>query len=159
MPALFEKLGALAANVFSSIRETGQSLVEAINFWRPRTEGVSLADVESEYGRVKVSEGQRDILALVDSNTVIPRSLHDPAPMNFKREFTYTVSMYGRGIAGRADGKGGQFVHDERYITTSREMTPAEILDIAKRRFGPGGTTDPIIDVYSMTVTQAYVRS
>jgi len=157
MAGLFESLGALAAKVFKTIRETGSSIINAVQFWRTPTRPIDLATTEREYGKVSVAAGQRDILAQVDANLVIPRSLHDPAPLNFKREFTYTVSMYGRGVAGRPDGKGGQFVRDEFYITTSRAMTPDEVMKIAQARFGKGGAY-AMTDIFSMNLTQAYVR-
>lgn len=157
MPGIWSKLGALASQVFKTVRETSQTLAEAITFWKPHTEGVSVSEAEREYGQVSISEGQKDILAQVDANLTIPRSLHDPAPLNFKREFTYTVSIYGRGVAGRPDGKGGQFVHDEFYITTSRAMTPAEVMSIATERFGKYGAY-AMLDIFSMNLSNAYIR-
>jgi len=76
----------------------------------------------------------------------------------FRHPYAYTVSIYGRAVAGRlgpgGEKIGGRFVRDEFNLSFSRPMTPQEIEDIAMRRFGAGGKY-PLVSVFRMSVTAA----
>lgn len=84
--------------------------------------------------------------------------MHTPVDIPFKREYAYTVTVSGRNVAGRigpgGEKIGGRFTRDEFNITTNRRMTPAEVEELALRRFGAGGDY-PLLSISRISVTAA----
>jgi hypothetical protein len=72
------------------------------------------------------------------------------------------VTLSGRYLAGAIGAGGvkigGRFARDTYNITASRPLSPEEAIEIAIRRFGAKGSTDPRIEVERASVTAAWRR-
>lgn len=69
--------------------------------------------------------------------------------------------MSGRAVAGRVGPEGekvgGRFTRDEFNITSNRQLSPQEVIDIAYARFGAAGEY-ALLSIRSVSVTAAMSR-
>ena len=158
MPGILERLGSFGSNILKTIRETGRSILEAVNLARPIAPDITVPEVIRDYGQITRITERESLIAGLPGDQLIPDYLHVATDVPFKRPYAYTVSIYGRAVAGRlgpgGEKIGGRFVRDEFNITTSRPMTPDEVEDLAMRRFGAGGEY-ALVSIYRMSVTAA----
>lgn len=161
MPGLFEKLGSFGRRVISIIRETGRSISEAVRFARPISPEITLPGAARDFGTVSRLEELARPVAAVHPRSVIPDYLHVPTAIPFNRDYAYTITIQGRAVAGRIGPGGvkvgGRFTRDEFNITSNRQLTPNEAIDIATGRFGAGGTY-ALVSIRNISVTAAFSR-
>lgn len=160
MPGIFQRLGGFASKVISVIREQGRTIGEAVGFLKPMVPTVTEQEVAVQYGRVAVEEQYKGDVVGLNPRSVIPLSLHVETDIPFMRPYAYKAVVFGRFVAGTVrDGKkvGGQFAHEEYNLTTSRQLTKEEIIDMAKGRIGKQGGS-PILEIFSIEVVAAYSR-
>lgn len=104
---------------------------------------------------------RESLVAAVPRNEIIPEYLHVSTDVPFKRPFAYTVTVSGRSVAGRVGPGGvkvgGRFTRDEFNVTSSKQLTPEQVEQIALRRFGAGGEY-PLLTIERMSVTAAMSR-
>ena len=161
MPGLFERLGSFARRVVKAVRETGKSILEAVNIIKPIAPDITMPEVISDFGAVTRLVEQESTVADLPPDTTIPEYLHTSVDIPFKRPYAYTVVIQGRSIAGRigpgGEKVGGRFTRDEFNITSNRQLSPQEVIDIGSRRFGAGGSA-PLVSIRNISVIAAMAR-
>ena len=161
MPGLFERLGSFASRVVKAVRETGKSILEAVNLIRPVAPDITVPDVISDFGQVTRLVEQESVITDLPRDDTIPDYLHTTVDIPFKRPYAYTVVIQGRSVAGRigpgGEKVGGRFTRDEFNITSNRQLSPQEVVDIGIRRFGAGGSA-PLVSIRNISVTAAMSR-
>jgi len=87
---------------------------------------------------------------------MIPQSLYQEASLlqPIADNYQYTVHSYGRHVAGHP--KGGQFYSMDVSVLSSYRLSPEEIEEIAKERFGAEGPYPKFSAITSMKITGAY---
>lgn len=160
MPGIFARLGSFARSIITRVIETGRTIAETVGFLKPMVPEVTAAEVAEQYGRVAIEEAHRGAVYALGEHIVIPDSLHVETDIPFKRPYAYKVVAYGRyqaGVERKGRKVGGQFGHEEWDLTTNRQLTKAEIEDMARSRLGKRGGS-PIMEVFSVEVVAAYFR-
>ena len=82
----------------------------------------------------------------------IPEDWYVEKEIPWKQPFAYTVEMYGRDVLGR-------YSHKTRTRTYSRALTVGEIMDDSAATFGREGDSPEFIEIYGVSVTEAFVRA
>lgn len=161
MPGILERFGSWGRSIIASIREQGRSILEAVRLVQPIAPEVSYQDAVKDFGQVTRIDEKQSIIQGLAPDQVIPDYLHEPVDIPFNRPYAYTVTIQGRAVAGRIGpgGKkiGGQFTRDEFNITSNIQLTPAQIEQIAIRRFGAAGEY-PLVSIRNISVTAAMTR-
>lgn len=148
---MFKAFGSFGSKIWESIKSAASPLTEALGLGRQAGIEVSPADVQREYRKVVRLEGISEQLATLDFDQYVPGQLWQEAPIPWKRPFTYQVTISGRDLLT------GRFAREQRVITSSDQLTVAEVMDEAETRFGKVGT-DPQFDITHLSVTAAWLR-
>lgn len=160
MPGIFQRLGGFASSIIARVRQEGRTILETVGFLKPMVPTVTEQEVATQYGRAAVEEQYKGPILDLNPRTVIPPSLHVETDIPFARPWAYKAVVFGRFVAGTIrDGVkvGGRFAHEEYNLTSSRQLTKEEIVDMAKTRIGKKGGS-PILEVFSVEVVAAYSR-
>jgi hypothetical protein len=151
MPGLFERLGSFAKKVYRGFQSGVEAVERAIGIGREVDIDVSPPDAYREWSHVVNLEGRSEQISNLEPNSMIPPDLYTEAEIPWNRPFAYEVTMSGR------DLNTGRFARTERVITASRELTIAEIEELAMERFSGEGAY-PQLDVTHLSVTGAETR-
>lgn len=132
--------------------KTADALRTAFGLARVGQAPVDVPVLRQELANIRRGSETAPQLVALSRNEAIPENLYTESNIPWKQPFAYRVEFYGRDLAT------GMFAHIDRVITSSSELTPGEVLDIAGTRFGGGGAY-PVLDIRQMAVTGAYTRA
>lgn len=139
-------LGGFGRSIISRLQKIGQSIASALRLGGVAGVEVGPAAVAREWGEVLVAGERKEKFALLPSDATPPADWYEFSEIPWDKPLCYTVTAYGRDIAT------GRFTHQEYWITVSRPLTTAEVLDEAQSRLGMEGHS-PTMDIFSMKLT------
>jgi len=159
-------LGSFGRAILSGLQSIGGSIADAIGLGRQAGLSPIPEIVAQEWGQVKVAGERESGFASLRPWESIPHDWFEEAAIPWKRPFSYTVTVYGREIAGRrrevspgvTEAVGGRFMHQELDIVVSRELTIEEITNETRARLGASGIS-PVMDMFDIKVIGASKRA
>jgi len=149
---LWSRLGTFATKIWDWARSQVSPVSSAQQVADLAEVDVEPQELWREYRKAIRLEGTAESIAGTDPGSYISHSLYTEADIPWNRPYAYEVTISGRDLAT------GRFTRTGRWITTSREATPAEIIDEAVSSFGRGGGSEQI-DITHISVTGAQYRA
>jgi hypothetical protein len=144
--------GSFAQAVERSAVSMGDALRTAFGLAQVGQAPVDVPVLRQELAHIRRESETAPQIAALGRNEAIPESLYTETNIPWKSTFGYEVEFYGRDLAT------GRYAHTSRIVTSSEELTPGEVLDIANERFGASGAY-PQLSISQMAVTGAYTRA
>lgn len=149
---LWSRLGTFATKIWDWARSQASPVTSAAEMAGLADVTVEPAELWREYRKAIRLEGTAESIAGTDPHGYIARGLYTESDIPWNRPYAYEVTISGRDLST------GRFTRTGRWITTSKELTPAEIMDEAIASFGRGGGSEQI-DVSHISVTGAQYRA
>lgn len=144
-------MGSWGKRVVATAIETGRSIAETVGIIKPVAPEITITGAERDWGRVSLAESNEAIIADLPNEEYVPDELFTESEIPWKRQYAYTVAIYGRDLAT------GRFARQEYDLTTNRQLTIAEVKDMASSRIGKAGVS-AIIDIFDVAVVNAWER-
>jgi len=145
-------LGGFGRAILERIQGAGQSVSDAISRLQQAGVQPEPVTVAHEWGQVRLHGEREPTFGILDLQAAVPRALYTDRVVKYGGKFAYTVAAYGRDLST------GRFASPRYDIWSSRELTPQEVIDEARRNIGKEGGS-PTMDIRSIKLVGASIRA